>query len=168
MRTNRLIPFALLTALLTSCGGYQRIGQLTMVSTRNVDGSKPATMLMRNAEGVAKMKNNDAMQLAVDATVSQHPAGEYLMNAQVYVSNNGKRVRVTGDVYGYGQAGAEVPRNDAGMALGTVVWFKLKGSTKQVRGTVVGLRADMLVVEYLSGGRRRTAEASPYEVSISQ
>ena len=164
----KYLSLPLLALLLSSCGGYQRIGQLTMVSTRNVDSSKPAVMLMRNAEGTAKMKNNDAMQLAVDATVAQHPAGEYLMNAQVYVSNNGKRVRVTGDIYGHGTAQAEAPRNDAGMALGTVVWFKPKGSTRQVRATVVGLRSDMLVLEYLSGGRRRTAEASPYEVSISQ
>ena len=49
------------------------------------------------------MRDDDALQEAVDQCVAQVPGGEYLMNAAVYVKDNGRKVRVRGDVWGVGQ-----------------------------------------------------------------
>lgn len=84
---------------LASCS-YKRIGSLTMISTRNVETSKTYVLKLRGVEARAKSKHNDPLQEAIDAAVKQHPQGEYLMNAVIYVKGDGKRVKVTGDVYG--------------------------------------------------------------------
>lgn len=92
-----LFPFAL---LLASCSPYQRIGNMTMLSTRNVDSSVKYQPLLRGVEAEAKMRNDDALQEAVDLAVAKAPGGEYLMNVAVYVKENGRKVKVRGDVWG--------------------------------------------------------------------
>lgn len=94
-------------ATLCSCAGYQRIGNMTMLSTRNVDSSVKYAPLLRGVEAEARMRNDDALQEAVDKAVAQAPGGEYLMNVAIYVKENGKKVRVRGDVWGL--AGQAVP-----------------------------------------------------------
>ncbi|MDB4075291.1 MAG: hypothetical protein QNK78_07955 [Crocinitomicaceae bacterium] len=69
--------------ILSSCG-YQRIGDLTMISNRNVDSGKEYVVLQRNGQGVAKMKKDDALELAIDNATEKYK-GEYLMNVKVYV-----------------------------------------------------------------------------------
>ena len=92
-----ILPFAL---LLASCGGYQRIGSLSMISTRNMDRSITYVPIQRGVEATARMRNDDALQEAVDQCVNSVPGGEYLMNVAVFVKDNGQRVRVRGDVWG--------------------------------------------------------------------
>ncbi len=84
---------------LTSCA-WQRIGSLTMISTRNVDTSRQYVPIARGVEGKSKGTHNDALQEAIDQAVQQHPTGEYMMNAVIYVRAGGKKVKVTGDVWG--------------------------------------------------------------------
>lgn len=91
---------ALALALGLSSCSYQRIGSLTMISTRNVETSKPYVLKLRGVEGRSKSRHADPLQEAIDAAVKQHPQGEYLMNAVIYVKSDGRRVKVTGDVYG--------------------------------------------------------------------
>lgn len=73
-----------------------------MLSTRNIDSGRQYTMLYRGAQAEARMRNDDALQEAVDRAVGEH-RGEYMMNVAVYVKENGKKVKVVGDVWGYGQ-----------------------------------------------------------------
>jgi hypothetical protein len=56
---------------------------------------------MRGVEADARMRNDDALQEAVDKAVAQAPGGEYLMNVAVYVKANGRKVKVRGDVWGH-------------------------------------------------------------------
>ena len=84
-------------AILSSCG-YQRIGDLTMISNRNIDSSEDYVLIQRNAEGKAKMKKDDALELAIDNATEAYN-GEYLMNVKVHVKNNGKKIKVEGDVW---------------------------------------------------------------------
>lgn len=84
---------------LCSCS-YKRIGSLTSISTRNVETTKPYVLKLRGVEAKAKSRHADPLQEAIDAAVKQHPQGEYLMNAVIYVKANGRKVKVTGDVYG--------------------------------------------------------------------
>lgn len=145
--------------LLTSCGGWQRVGQMTMVSTRNVDGAQPYVLLVRGAEATAKMKQDDAMQMAVDAAVAQHPGGEYMMNVSVYVKENGKAVKVNGDVWGIASAAntaSSVVTGSSDMRTGDRVAFKLGGHVTE--GTIVGIRPTSAVVEYTSGTKQLMKE----------
>lgn len=88
-------------AALTSCTSYERIGDLTIVSNRNLENDRSAYVLkQRGAEFVAKKKNDDALEKAIDGACELHQ-GEYLMNVQVFVKDNGKKIKVIGDVWGY-------------------------------------------------------------------
>ena len=84
--------------LMTGCV-YHRIGDLTMISNRNIDSSKEYVLIQRNVEGKAKMKKGDALERAIDVATEDYN-GEYLMNVKVYVKNNGKKIKVIGDVWG--------------------------------------------------------------------
>lgn len=137
-----------------SCAGWQRVGNMTMLSTRNVDSSKPYQLVMRGVTGEAKMRQDDAMQTAVDKAVAQHSGGEYMMNVAVYVKENGKAVRVTGDVWGLPVAGGTASPTVTGsveMKVGDAVFFKHQG--KHRRAVIIGIRNDAAIVEY--DGRTR-------------
>jgi len=89
----------ILSMLVLSGCSFQRIGNLTMVSTRNVDSSTNYVELKRNVTGTSKMRKGDALQEAIDEAVSSVPGGEYMMNAVFYVKDN-RVIKVVGDVYG--------------------------------------------------------------------
>lgn len=86
--------------LFASSCGFHRIGDLTMISNRNIDSSKNYQEKARAVSATAKMKKDDALEIAIDKLTEQY-AGEYVMNAKVYVKSNGKKIKVEGDVWGY-------------------------------------------------------------------
>ena len=90
--------FAMICMTTTSC--YNRLGQLTMISTRNVDSKTDYVLVSKDVIGKAKVKNKQALQAAVDNAVKQFPTGEFMKNVVVEVKTSGKKVRVTGDVWG--------------------------------------------------------------------
>jgi uncharacterized protein YxeA len=83
---------------LSSC--YNRIGQLTMISTRNVDSKTDYVLISKEVKGKAKTKKRDALEIAVDRAVKQFPNGEFMKNVVVEVNNSGRKIRVRGDVWG--------------------------------------------------------------------
>ena len=87
---------------LSSCLSFKQIGELNVISTRNVDNSKEYT-LMRNYMGGTKkeLRKSRAKDLkeAVSNVVKQTPGGEFLANAKVYMVK-GKYFAVEGDVWG--------------------------------------------------------------------
>ena len=82
----------------TSC--YSRLGKLTMISTRNVDSKTDYVLLSKDVVGKSKVKNKQALEAAIDNAVAQFPTGEFMKNVVVEVKTSGKKVRVTGDVWG--------------------------------------------------------------------
>jgi hypothetical protein len=90
--------FLLFIALTATSCGFNRIGSLTMASSRNIERSAPYELLRRNVEGVSKLKEDEALNEAMDDAVLKVPGGEYLMNVVIKVS--GRKVKVIGDVYG--------------------------------------------------------------------
>lgn len=86
-------------AALTSC--YSRIGQLTIISTRNIESKADYILIQKEVEGKAKTKNSEALEIAIDNAVKKYPTGEFMKNVVVEVSKNGKKIKVTGDVWGY-------------------------------------------------------------------
>lgn len=84
------LSFVLITLLLSGCS--QRIGNLTMVSTRNIDSKTDYVELKRHV----KAKGRD-MEIAIEKAVKKDPNGEFLKNAVIY---QGFRIKVVGDVWG--------------------------------------------------------------------
>lgn len=78
--------------------GYKRIGDLTLISNRNIEPGKKYTLVQRNVEGIGKMKKGDALEQAIDNATELHN-GDYLMNTKIFIKDNGKKVKVVGDVY---------------------------------------------------------------------
>lgn len=110
MKKNR-ISFALLAGamalMMASCTTVTMIGEVNMLSTRNVsttfDYQKLATYSGGSKARITKSKAVD-LRDAVNNTVREIPGGEFLMNAKVYIVDHGKgryNFAVEGDVWGY-------------------------------------------------------------------
>jgi len=132
---------------LASCGSWNRIGDLTTIGNRNVDDSKKYTLLTREVEAVAEA-DADAMEQAVDNLTKKYE-GEFLRNVKVYVKDNGKKVKIIGDVWGTQntlinvstEANAKVTLN-----VGDSVVFKRKG--KLTDGKIIGVNSNLVIVEF--------------------
>lgn len=96
---KKTIITILSTLVLTSCG-WHKIGTLTMASNRNVDSKTNYVLLERYVNAKVKNKGREVIQGAIDEAVKKTPGGEYMMNVKFYVKNNGKKVKVEGDVWG--------------------------------------------------------------------
>jgi len=82
-----------------SCA-YKRIGDFTMVSNRNVDKSTNYVLLEREVTKKMKTNKKDFLELAVDDAVRGVNGGEYLMNVKLFISSNGKKLKLVADVWG--------------------------------------------------------------------
>ena len=141
------IFIALLSLSLTSCASWNRIGDLTTIGNRNVDDGKKYSLLTREVEAVSN-NGADGLEQAVDKLTKQYE-GEFLRNAKVYVKNNGKKVKIIGDVWGVqntlvnvtSEANAKIILN-----VGDSVIFKNKG--KLFNGKIIGINSNLVVVEY--------------------
>lgn len=94
---KRLIIVAI--AIVTLSGCYRRIGDLNMVSNRNIDSNTEYVLIERGVESKSKTKKQDALEQAIDKAVNKYE-GEYLMNCRIYVKKNGRKIKVVGDVWG--------------------------------------------------------------------
>ena len=140
--------FVIATILLFSGCAYQRIGDLTMISNRNIDSGKDYVLIQRNAEGKAKMKQDDALERAIDNATEAYE-GEYLMNVKVYVRNNGEKIKVEGDVWGLKSTQVNVASSvtkKIEFNTGDTVAFKISG--KLVEGKIVGINSTGAIVEF--------------------
>ena len=143
---NKII-LLVLTLALTSCGSWNRIGDLTTIGNRNVDDSKKYSLLKREVEAVVEA-DADAMEQAVDNLTKKYE-GEFLRNVKVYVKDNGKKVKIIGDVWGMQntlinistEANAKVTLN-----VGDSVVFKSKGKLKD--GKIIGVNSNLVIVEF--------------------
>jgi hypothetical protein len=88
MKTILLSTLTLL--IFTNC--THRLGDLTMISTRNVDSKTEYSELKRGVKGKAK-----DLETAIDKAVKDVPGGEYMKNVIIYY--NGKII-IEGDVWG--------------------------------------------------------------------
>lgn len=99
-KTITTVALLLTTIALMSC--YNRIGKMTVISTRNMDSDGAKYFLLsKDVRAKAKTKKHEALEAAVDKAVHQFPTGEFMKNCVVEVSSSGKKIRVTGDVWGY-------------------------------------------------------------------
>lgn len=138
---------ALLAALLATPGCvWTRIGDLNMVSTRNIDMKADYELLASN-RSVRVANQQDALEAAIDKVVTEIPGGEYAMNARLFVKANGRRVRIDADVWGLPVA---TRTSFAGLTIGDrVSWKSTLGAWME--GTVIGLDADGVLIEVAEG-----------------
>ncbi len=99
-KLNAVIVIASMT--LSGCMSTKQIGDLTMISTRNID-TKTDYVLIRNYMGGTKkeLKKSRSIDLkeAINNVLKQTPGGEFIKNVKVYLVN-GKYFAVEGDIWG--------------------------------------------------------------------
>ena len=142
------LGFAILIAVMMQSCAYQRIGDLTMVSNRNIDSDKDYVLIQRNVIGKAKMKQDDALERAID-NATQAYNGEYLMNVKIYVKDNGQKIKVEGDVWGLKSTQVNITSSvskEIEFNTGDIVTFKSSG--RFVEGKIVGINSNGAVVEF--------------------
>lgn len=145
--------------LFLNCSSYTRIGDLNSISNRNIDNSKTYVMLERNIETIVKQQK-DALEVAIDQITNEHD-GEYLQNIQVFVKNNGKKVKIVGDVWGIQKANV-----DLDYQIGTPILFEERG--KNIKGKIIGIKQNTVIIEYLSGKKTKTKELKYSEITKTQ
>lgn len=142
--------FLMISAAMMSCTGYNRIGSLTMASSRNVDDAASYQLIKRNVEGTSRLKVDEALNEAMDDAVLSVPGGEYMMNVVIKVS--GRKVKVIGDVYGIPGMTTKDARNDLVQSLtpgDEIVVVDNRGRT--VRGHFVRMDAGMVYLTMTNG-----------------
>ncbi len=87
---KKSIVLTLASFALFSCA--KRIGDLTMISTRNVDSKTEYVELSRYVKSKGK-----TVEIAIDKAIKTVPGGEFMKNVTIY--SNGK---IEGDVWGIG------------------------------------------------------------------
>lgn len=88
-----------------SCSSYLRLGEATVVSTRNFDSSakyevKKRGVKVKVSAYKAKRLNVDMLTLAIEEATKQDAKGEYLQNAKIYISKSGRKLKLEADVWG--------------------------------------------------------------------
>lgn len=110
-----------LTALCSSC--YNRIGDLSLMSNRNFDKSENYALLKQGVEAKVKTKKKDIVSNAVDKATNSVVGGEYLQNVSLWISLNGKKMRIKGDVWGVPQSELPQDRTATRFKIGDKVQF---------------------------------------------
>ncbi len=148
-------------AVILNSGCFNRVGRLTMISTRNVDGDMSQyVLLVKNVKAKGKSKTGDALEVAIDNAVKKIAAGEFMKNVIIYSSSKGNKIKVEGDVWGY--------KSDINKSITTTVNANIefkrgdrvtfsKGN-KIYEATILGLSSEFAVVEY-TGFRGRLYKA---------
>jgi hypothetical protein len=99
---KKLHLFAFVLVLLSACSSVKQIGQVNMISTRNIDTSADYELLSAYVGGrKSELRNNKSNTIdeAVNKVVKNVPGGEYLMNVKIYRVGD-SRFAVEGDVWG--------------------------------------------------------------------
>lgn len=147
---KKIIGLFIIGTLLSSCGSWVRLGDMNMISTRNVDVEKHTyELIKRDVEAVAKTDGQDAMVQAIDNLCKEHQ-GEFVKNVKVYVRNNGKKVRVVGDVWGDHSGNVNIIHKSQ-FQVGDSIFFKKNGKGKPISGKIKGLSPNKVIVEDIKG-----------------
>jgi hypothetical protein len=125
-----------------SCTSVKQIGDINMVSSRNVDKTMDYVLLRSYMGGNQKeIKDSKKMEItslenAINKVVKETPGGEFLKNVKVYLID-GKYIAVEGDVWGT----AGVKENYRGISLNDHVIYK---DGKVYKGKIVALKNDKI------------------------
>jgi hypothetical protein len=125
-----------------SCTSVKQIGDINMVSSRNVDKTMDYVLLRSYMGGNQKeIKDSKKLEIsslenAINKVVKETPGGEFLKNVKIYLID-GKYIAVEGDVWGT----AGVKENYRGISLNDHVIYK---DGKVYKGKIVALKSDKI------------------------
>lgn len=126
-----------------SCTTVKQIGDINMVSSRNIENNMNY-VLLRSYMGGNKKETNRSVKLeittlqdAVNKVVRETPGGEFLKNVKIYLVDS-KYISVEGDVWGL----SGVKENYRGISLNDHVLYKNGGSI--YKGSIVALKNDQI------------------------
>lgn len=133
-----------------SCSSVKMIGDVNLISTRNVDSSANYELLKtgvddsRKAWKQTKSKNLDK---AINSAVLAVPGGEFLKNCKIYT--DGKYWAVMGDVYGLSENA-----NVNGFKIGDPVFVSngILSKDKFTPGTIAGFKDEKSCLVRYDGG----------------
>lgn len=104
---NILLALSITTSIIlfSGCSHYLRIGEVTVISTRNYDSNADYELKKKYIEAKASKKqaqfqNTDMLTLAIEKAVKEDPKGEFLKNAKIYISARGDKMKIEADVWG--------------------------------------------------------------------
>lgn len=126
-----------------SCTTVKQIGDINMLSSRNIENNMNY-VLLRSYMGGNKKEIRRSVKLeittlqdAVNKVVKETPGGEFLKNVKIYLVDK-KYISVEGDVWGLGG----VKENYRGISLNDHVLYKNGGSI--YKGSIVALKNDQI------------------------
>lgn len=125
------------TIILSSCAN--RLGDLSMLSNRNYDNSQKYVLLQRDVKVKVKTKKNDVIERGVDKATSSVRGGEFLMNATLWVSPGGKKLKIKADVWGIQKEEAAPTANALSTAWKVGDKVQWKELTKTFKGEITDL-----------------------------
>ena len=139
MNTKKFILMSLVAIIFYSCATITQIGDLNMISKRNIDSDFNYELISTYAGGSKKeLKKSKATNIeeAVDQTVRKVAGGEFVMNAKIYKIE--KRFNtyfaVEGDIWGKKEKMfREFKINDI------VIWKTINGFSK---GKIISFKDD--------------------------
>ena len=141
--------------VLSSCSSVREIGDVNMVSARNID-TNGNYVLLKSYMGGEKQEIKESKRLeitsieqAINKVVKQTAGGEFLKNVKVYLVDD-KYIAVEGDVWGV----AGMKENFRGFSQGDHVVYKNKR-----KGTLIALKNDKTCI-FQEFGENKSSEIS--------
>lgn len=140
------------STILVSCLSVKQVGDLNMVSKRNIDLSHEYELKATYAKLSSKelrRSNAQTIEQAIDQCVRKIAGGEFLLNVKIYLVNQ-RYWAVEGDVYGLKNSTPDV----RGFSVGNRVYY-----SKRKTGIVTAIISpEMVVVQ--SDKRNKTHRVS--------
>jgi len=159
-----IVVLAITILIITASGCYRRIGDLTIIANRNIDPKANYQLIERYKIAKAKGKNQDALEQAIDKAIKEVEGGEFMKNVKIYVKNNGKKIKIEGDVWGIPTVQKSVEKfvkAKIEFKIGDKVTFKNMG--RLVEGKIIGLNQNTAVVKFTTMFGREKNKLVEYE-----
>lgn len=161
---------AFMLFLVSSCAN--RLGDLSMLSNRNYDRSTEYVLLQRDVKAKVKTKKDDIIERLVDKATSSVNGGEYVSNATLWVSPSGKKMKISGDVWGIKPIEAvKTTTTDVNVTtsvtkvneflVNDTVSFKSHG--KLIQGKIIGINANGAIVEFVNPLKKVANKEIPFD-----
>lgn len=148
--TTKIFILLFTVAITIQSCAFRRIGDLTVVSTRNIDSKTDYKLIEKYVVGKAKSKHDDVLQQAIDNAIKKVPDGEYLTNVRIYIKPSGRKIKLEGDVWGIPKVDKNIilaAKDTIHYGVGSQVTFK-SSNGKLNTGKIVGINKTVAIVEY--------------------
>lgn len=150
MKKEKCIVLGVLSlSFIVSCTPPKMIGQVNMISNRNISTTFDYEQLSTYSySGRLSKPKAKTIQEAIDQTVKDVPGGEFIMNAKIYTKD--MCYVVVGDVWGHGTnvGYGEFVRGDS------VIWKGTGSTNYNKNGKIVAFKDQTTAIVEEDGGKR--------------